>query len=88
MATVKPTQSKTLWYVLLSTLGVVITALVADDSFKEILGSYVVVLYVLDKLIQAYLRVITIKPISMSNPKLNPLEEALRDDNDYLTKDV
>jgi len=88
MATKKPTHSKTLIYILLSTLGVVITALVADDSFKEILGSYVVVLYVLDKLVHAYLRVITIKPISMSKPKLNPLEEALRDDNDYLTKDV
>jgi len=23
-----------------------------------------------------------------SKPKLNPLEEALRDDNDYLTKDI
>jgi len=83
MATKKPTQSKSLWYILLSALAVVITALMADEAFKEILGSYVVVLYVLDKLIQAYLRIITEKPISVGQQKRNAVEEALAKEDEF-----
>ena len=77
-----PLQSKTLWYTLLSVSGVVMTMLLTDDNFKELLGSYVIVLYVLDKLIQAYLRVITVSPIELGKPKLNPVEKALKDEEE------
>lgn len=59
----KARQSKTIWYIIVTALGVAITAMVADDSFKELIGGWAVGLYLVDKIIQGYLRSITTTPI-------------------------
>ena len=74
-------ESRSYWYYLAVVVGAVIAAIMADDSFKELIGSYFVLFIIADKMISAYLRTITEKKIEFGKPKLNPLEAALRQDD-------
>ena len=86
METIKPRNSETLWYTLLSAIGMVTTALLVDDQFKETVGVIgFVVLIVIDKFITAKLRFGTTKPLEpvfkkKTPPPLTPLEEAFKRD--------
>ena len=66
-------ESKSLWYIFLSAMGVLIAYLVADEDFKDIIGGTgLIVLFLADKGIQAYLRTITttaIDPIVIKKKK-------------------
>ena len=79
----KPIQSKSYWYYIFVVVGSIVTAILADNNFKELIGSYAVFLVILDKGISFYLRSITTKKIEWRKPreKLNPLDEALRQDS-------
>ena len=69
-------ESKSLWYIFLSAMGVMVTYLVADDDLKGIIGSAgLIVLFLVDKGIQAYLRTITttaIEPMVIKEKKTEP----------------
>ena len=88
MATIKPIASRTLWYTALSTLAVVITYLSTDESFNTLIGTTgMLVLFILDKGITAYLRTITTKPLKREKKNnLDILNDESQADDDY-TKD-
>lgn len=66
MATKKLSQSKSIWYHVISALAVLTTALLADESIKqELTGTMLVGLYIVDKYISSYLRTISDKKIEM-----------------------
>ena len=64
MATIKARKSETLWYTLLSAIGMVTATLLIDEQFKEVVGTIgVVIVILIDKYITARLRFGTTKPI-------------------------
>ena len=75
--TKKRITSRTWIYTVGTILGVATTALLADANAKEILGGYVVILYLIDKAITLYLRDTTTTAIGDGKPKLNPIDAAL-----------
>ncbi len=84
-----PLESKNYWYFFFVVVGAIITAILADEHFKTLIGSYFVFFVIADKMISAYLRTVTHKKIVFGKPKakLSPLDEALRDD-DIEIKDI
>lgn len=80
MATVSAIQSETIWFNTVSAISVsIITALLDEPSFTELVGATVVVFMNLANII---LRRYTTKPLKGVLPpkKLNPLEQALLDE--------
>ncbi len=84
-----PLESKNYWYFFFVVIGAIVTAILADENFKALIGSYFVFFVIADKMISAYLRTITSKKIVWKKPstKLNPMDEALRQD-DIDIKDI
>ena len=80
-----PIKSKTLWFNILTIVAMVGASLLADDGFRDIIGNHAIFLIVGVNAVNVWLRTQTIRPLG--NPeveKLNPLEQALKDDNDAL----
>lgn len=96
----KARQSKSLWYTLLSAIGVLVAFLVADEDFKELIGaSGIMVLFLIDKGIQAYLRTITTTKIgtkteieekekTQHQKNLDILNEPSQADDMYIIKEI
>ena len=83
-------ESKSIWYAVISALGVLVTFLMADETTSTLIGGTgLMVLYVIDKGIQLYLRGVTKQPVTVRlNPEnnLDVLDEPSQSDDDY-TKD-
>ncbi len=83
--TKSPIHSKVLWFNILSVAAIVVTEVIATPEIKELLGGKVYILMIIGALINAGLRVVTTTPLSTSAPapkkKLNPVDQALADDN-------
>ena len=78
----KPVQSRVLWFNILSVLAVALTEILAKPELREVLGGYVGVLMIAGAVVNAMLRLDTSKAIETHpKPKLNPLDQALRDDD-------
>ena len=59
-------ESKSIWYAVISSLGVMVTFLIADETTSTLIGGTgLMILYVIDKAIQMYLRSITKQPITV-----------------------
>lgn len=81
-----PVQSKTLWVNLLSILSLVLTSLLADENFRDLIGSYGMFWIIGSNVVNMILRGYTSKPLELKKPKqkLDPLEQALKDDDDEI----
>ena len=94
METIKARKSETLWYTLLSAIGMVTATLLVDEQFKETAGAFgIIIVILLDKYITARLRFGTTTAIDpIFKPKINkplsPLDEAFRRDAEELGNDV
>ena len=88
MSVKKPITSKTLWFNILTTVGMVGASLLADESFRDMVGSHAIFLIVGVNIVNVWLRTQTTKPLGnpevTEDKKLNPLEQALKDDNDAI----
>ncbi len=85
MASKKPIQSKSLWFNTLSIMAMVGGALLADQQFREIIGTNAIYVIIAVNIINMIIRSYTIKPISMDpdpSPDLNPVDEALRKESE------
>lgn len=87
METKKPVQSKSIWFNTLSIIALVGGALLADESFRELVGAYSVYLIIAVNVINMIIRGYTDKPLAREtkpkDKKLNPLEQALADESEY-----
>ena len=83
-------ESKSIWYAVVSSLGVLVTFLMADESISTMIGGTgLMILYVIDKGIQMYLRAVTKQPIIVKikpENNLDILDEPSQSDDNY-TKD-
>ena len=88
MPTKKPIESKSLWFNVLTIISLVGASLLADESFREIVGGYAIYFIIAVNIINMVIRVYTVKPLEIHKhkppPILDPLEEALRKDAEEL----
>ena len=81
----QPIKSKTLWFNILTMVAMAGGALLADAGFRDMVGNNAIFLIVGINMVNVWLRTQTTVPLG--NPeveKLNPLEQALKDDNDSI----
>ena len=64
-----PIQSKTLWFNILTIVAMVLTALMADESFREFIGSKAIILVMATNVVNVILRFQTSTAISI--PRAN-----------------
>lgn len=86
----KPIQSKSLWFNILSIVAIAGAGLLADDNFREMIGSNAIYLIIVVNIVNMLIRGYTDKPISLDKAKtqkpLNPLEEALKKDAEEINQ--
>ena len=82
MATKTPLQSKSIWFNGLSIVSLVGASLLADESFRELIGGFAIYLIIGVNVVNMVIRSYTVKPlvIKKAKIKLNPLEQALIDE--------
>ena len=82
MATKRPIESKSIWFNGLSIVSLVGASLLADDSFRELVGNSAIYLIIGVNVINMVIRGYTTKPLSRKKEPeiLDPLEEAFRRD--------
>ncbi len=84
----RPITSKTLWFNILTIVAMVGASLLADETFREIVGSHAIFLIVAINVVNVWLRTQTTKPLGnpevVEDKKLNPVDQALKDDDDAL----
>ncbi len=82
-------ESKSIWFNVLSIMSVMGASLLADENFRELIDGYAMYLIIGMNVVNIGLRKYTTKPIHVKKPlpKLNPIEQALRDD-DLAIKDI
>ena len=87
--TKKPIESKTLWFNILTIVAMVGGSLLADESFRDLIGTNAIFVIVGINIVNMWLRANTTKPLSnikvTKDKKLNPLEQALKDEDDKIT---
>ena len=83
-------ESKSIWYSVISSVGVLITFLMTDETTSTLIGGTgLMVLYFIDKGVQLYLRSVTKQPVTINlkpTSNLDILEEPNQSDDEY-TKD-
>ena len=72
MATKKPVESKSLWFNVLSIISIASASLLADESFREIIGGYAVYLIIFVNVVNMIIRMYTVKPLEMRKEKPPP----------------
>ena len=82
MAVKTAIESKSIWFNGLSIISLVGASLLADESFRELVGGFAIYLIIGINVVNMIIRTYTIKPLVLKKPKekLNPLEQALQDD--------
>ena len=86
MATKTALESKSIWFNGLSIISLAIGSLLADDNFRELIGGFAIYLILAVNVINMIIRGYTQKPLVLKKEKvkLNPLEQALKDDADEM----
>ena len=87
MITKKRIDSKVYRFNVGSILALAVTALMADKEFLEAVGVYGYIgLMIAGALVNAGIREFTVVPLAPIKEKLNPLEQALKDDDELLSE--
>ena len=81
MKTKKPIQSRVLWFNVLSVVAIVLTEMLAKPELREMFGGYVGIIMIAGAIVNSMLRLDTSKPISTKPPELNPVDNALKQDD-------
>ncbi len=83
MESKKPVQSKVLWFNILTIVSMTLGSLLANDDFRELIGSNYIALIIAVNLINVILRFYTDKPIEAkenkpktTNTPLDKIDEA------------
>ena len=92
METKKPIQSKSLWFNVLTIVAMVGASLLADDNFRDLVGSNAMFLIIVVNVINMWIRFNTVSPISTKpttevsdktgSDAINKLDEAIKKEDE------
>ncbi len=88
MVTKKPIGSKSIWFNTLSILSMILGSLLADESFRDLIGKHAIYIIIGLNIVNMVIRNYTIKPLEFgkdnNEKKLNPIDQALKNDDDEI----